>query len=180
MVCSRDDAGTIVIRRTNPSARLRPIVCVPMTRQATVTARSVLPERLDLADVAVQASRAGHVVGALAGLWPIEPALSGDRLHEPARAQVMPASAKLLAQLRSAGIHAWLSGAGPAVAAAVPNGDATSGFGATVMSITTEHGFTTEPLGFALSGAVACPEGGCAFTGGVQCSACPRSRLEPL
>ncbi|SHW61136.1 Probable homoserine kinase (ThrB) [Mycobacteroides abscessus subsp. abscessus] len=40
-----------------------------------------------------------------------------DRLHQPQRASAMPASADVLAYLRSQGVAAVLSGAGPAVLA---------------------------------------------------------------
>ncbi len=177
VVCSRDDAGTVVTRRCNPTSRLRPILCVPLTRQSTAAARSVLPDHLDAADATVQASRAGHVLGALGGLWPADAALSGDRLHEPARGAVMVPSAALLADLRSAGIHAWLSGAGPSVAATVPAGTRYEPLAETAVAIASEHGFAAHPLSFELAGAVVCPDGGCVFTGGERCAQCPRERL---
>lgn len=121
LVCAaRDDGGALVLRRVAPHRRLRPVLLVPSERQGTAGARAVLPAGLPQADVAVQTARAAHVLAALAGLWPADPALGGDRLHEPARTGAMPATGRLLADLRGAGIHAWLSGAGPSVVAAVP------------------------------------------------------------
>ena len=60
------------------------------------------------------------MTGAVAGLWPPIPTAAGDRLHEPARLEIMGASGELIVALREAGMHAWLSGAGPSVAAVVP------------------------------------------------------------
>jgi homoserine kinase len=102
---------------------LRPVVFVPETQQLTSEARAVLPTELGASDVADQAARAGLVAGALAGLWPPIPAAAGDRLHEPPRLEVMGPSGGLIDELRGRGVHAWLSGAGPSVAAVVPSGD---------------------------------------------------------
>jgi homoserine kinase len=120
MVCAaRTDDGDLVVRRTAPTRRLRPILLVPTARQETVEARAALPTTLDREAAADQAARAGHVLAALAGLWPVDARLAGDRLHEPARAAVMPPTAAVLDALRAAGVHAWISGAGPAVCAAI-------------------------------------------------------------
>ena len=175
VVCSRDDAGTVVVRRINPAPPLRPVVLVPPTRQSTTDARAVLPDHLAAADVAVQAGRAGHVLGAFTGLWPVDPRLSGDLLHEPARRHVMGPSTALLAALRADGVHAWLSGAGPTVAVAVPRGQADDV--ARCRAHAEVHGFVTQPLAFDLAGAVACPDGGCAFAAVDRCVQCPRERL---
>lgn len=174
--CSRDDDGAVVTRRINPSPRLRPILCVPTTRQSTSDARAVLPDHLDAADATLQASRAGHVLGALSGLWPADPRLSGDRLHEPARAAVMGPSSALLSELRAAGLHAWLSGAGPSVAVAASDAEGTDLL-ARCAELAERHGFVVRPLAFDLAGALACPDGGCAFAGGDGCARCPRERL---
>ncbi len=177
VVCSHDDTGALVTRRVNPTPRLRPIVCIPTTRQVTADARTVLPDHLDVDDVALQTSRAGHVLGALTGLWPVDPRLSGDRLHEPARATVMGSSAALLAVLREAGLHAWLSGAGPSVAVAVPEGVQDRPIAQRCEALAAEHGFVAKALGFDLSGALACPDDGCGLAGRGGCAQCPRERL---
>ena len=177
VVCSRDDHGMVVARRVNPTPRLRPVLFVPTTRQSTSDARAVLPDHLDVADAALQASRAGHVLGALSGLWPADPRLSGDRLHEPARAAVMEPSTELLTGLRAAGVHAWLSGAGPSVASAVPDADHDQAMAGRCAELAARHGFEVRRLAFDLSGAVACPDGACAFAGGTGCASCPRQGL---
>ena len=118
-VCARDDGGALVIRRVNPSPALHPVVFVPTERQSTEAARAVMPDSVTTSDAAEQAARAGHVLGALAGIWPVDARLAGDRLHEPSRLGVMRTSSAVLGDLRQAGLHAWLSGAGPTVTAAV-------------------------------------------------------------
>lgn len=117
VTCAYADDGRLVVRRVNPTPRLRPYALVPRTRQATSAARSVVPDHLSRPDVAEQAARAAHVLGALTGLWPADLDVVGDRLHEPARLAVMEPSGAVIVGLREAGVHAWLSGAGPTVAA---------------------------------------------------------------
>ncbi|MEX0592781.1 MAG: homoserine kinase [Nitriliruptoraceae bacterium] len=173
VACAADDDGEIVIRRVNPAPALRFLACVPAHRQATNAARAVLAKQVTRADVVTQASRAGHVLGAFAGWWSADASLAGDRLHEPPRLAVMPETATLLGNLRSRGIHAWLSGAGPSIAAAVSNL-------ATVEMVEAEAGaagFVTSEWGVDLSGTIACPDGGCAIAAGGTCVQCPRNAV---
>lgn len=151
VVCATTDAGELVVRRAQPHPRLRPVVLVPEARQPTTAARGVLPAALPAEAVAAQAARAGHVLGALLGAWPAAPDLAGDRLHEPPRLAVGGASGAVVGALRGAGVHAWLSGAGPAVAAAVPARD--DGALATCRRVGDAHGFAVRPLAWDLSGA---------------------------
>ncbi|MFO7777786.1 MAG: homoserine kinase [Nitriliruptoraceae bacterium] len=173
VACARGDDGQLVIRRVNPTPALAPVLFVPELRQSTASARAVLPTSLPRAEVAEQAARAGHVLAALTGAWPPAPSLSGDRLHEPARAGVMPAPAQLLSILRQRGVHAWLSGAGPSVAAVVRQGEST----ASVTALAAELGFATDALVWDLSGARSCPDGACGLSGLSDCPLCPRQRL---
>lgn len=173
-----DDAGGLTIRRVMPHPRLRPVALVPETRQQTTAARAVVPEALERAAVADQAARAGHVLAGLAGLWPVEPALAGDRLHEPARLAAMSATGALVAALRERGLHAWLSGAGPAAAAAVPADDRAALDACTTTAA--EHGFGVLALDWDLSGAIACATDGgpgCAWAAGATCVQCPAQRV---
>lgn len=175
VACARTDDGTLVLRRVNPAPQLRPLLLVPAQRQATSTARAVLPDSVPVATVADQAARAGHVLAALTGTWPAAASLSGDHLHEPARATVMPGSAALLTELRAGGHHAWLSGAGPSVAVAVQRGDASAVDG--VRTCARQHGFACLELDWDLSGARSCPDDGCGLAGTTNCIPCPRHRL---
>ncbi|MBW3620281.1 MAG: homoserine kinase [Actinobacteria bacterium] len=168
VACVPDVTGRLVTRRAQPAPRLRPVALVPTSRQLTSEARDVLPTSFDRRDMAVQAARAGHVVGGMLGAWPVAAAASGDVLHEPARLEVMGATGAVVGALRSLGVHAWLSGAGPTAAAAVARGE--DGQLATCRRVGDEHGFEVLVLDWDLSGTVACPRGGCAVTGGQTCS----------
>lgn len=172
VACTTSDDGRLVVRRNNPAPHLRPVALVPSTRQATTAARAVLPDSLPRSEVALQAGRAGHVLGGLLGAWPVDAAVAGDRLHEPARLRVMTATSAVVDELRAIGVHAWLSGAGPSAAAMV---DAGAHLDAEVERIAAAHDFVVAWLRVDLSGAVACRDGGCAFSGGPgTCSQCPR------
>ncbi|MBS3942451.1 MAG: homoserine kinase [Actinobacteria bacterium] len=171
--CTTADDGRLVIRRRNPAPHLRPLALIPTTRQATTAARTVLPQALPRREVTVQAGRAGHVLGGLLGAWPVDPAAAGDRLHEPARLQVMTATAAVVTELRALGIHAWLSGAGPSAAAMVDG--AMSGVADEIDRIAAAHDFVVAWARVDLSGALACVDGACAFSGVAgTCAQCPR------
>ncbi|HSK23342.1 MAG TPA: homoserine kinase [Egicoccus sp.] len=176
VACTPADDGRLVVRRRNPAPHLRPVALIPTTRQATTAARAVLPSTLPRGEAAMQAGRAGHVLGGLLGAWPVDAAVAGDRLHEPARLQVMTATAAVVTGLRAIGVHAWLSGAGPSAAAMVDG--ATAGVDDEIERIAATHGFVVARLRVDLSGAVACVDGGCEFSGvGGTCSQCPRQWL---
>jgi homoserine kinase len=173
--CATTPAGDLVVRRAQPAPTTGVVVAVPGSRQATSEARAALPAPLPRGEVAVQAARASHVTGAFTGLWPGDPALAGDVLHEPPRLAVMRASGALLAELRDAGVHAWLSGAGPTVAAVVPLTDEAPRD--LVIRIATAHGFDASALDWDLAGSLVCPDDGCAVSGVGGCATCPRARL---
>lgn len=179
VACVTDDAGGLVVRRVNPAAHLRPYALVPDARQATTAARAVLPDQLSRAEVADQAARAGHVLAALTGAWPVAVGAVGDRLHEPSRLTVMGPTGEVVAALRAAGVHAWLSGAGPSVAAVVPAGvrAADRALLDEVAVIAEAHAFAVHTLRFDLAGALGCPDDGCAISGTTGCVQCPRRRL---
>lgn len=169
------DDGHLVVRRAQPDPSARVVVAVPQARQLTSEARAALPAWVPRADVITQASRAVHVAGALTGSWPVDPLASGDVLHEPGRFHVMEASGDVARAWRDHGVHAWLSGAGPAVAAAVPRVP-----GAAVdraVEIAEKAGFTALVLDWDLSGTIACAPGRCAVAGLEGCPGCPRRGL---
>lgn len=167
--------GALVVRRAQPDPTTQVVVAIPDNRQNTDAARSVLPDSLSRADAVTQAGRAAHVAGALTGTWPVDAGAAGDRLHEPGRFEVMQDSGRLARSWRAAGLHAWLSGAGPAVAAVVASspGDAQQH----ARSLGDTEGFTVRVFDWDLSGTVACAHGRCAFAGGQRCATCPRRGL---
>lgn len=172
VACARADDGDLVVRRAQP-AQAAVVVAVPRNRQNTNEARAALPDALVRADAADQAARAAHVAPGLLGLWPVDPRVAGDLLHEPARFAAMPASGDLVAVMRAAGMHAWLSGAGPTVAA-VARDEASQ---RRLVEFARERDFEPDVLGWDLAGTVVCPSTGCAFSGIDGCAACPRARL---
>lgn len=167
--------GGLVVRRAQPDATTALAVAIPDSRQNTDEARAVLPDVLSRADVVTQAGRAAHVTGALTGTWPMDAGAAGDRLHEPGRFEAMPDTARLAGAWRAAGLHAWLSGAGPSVAAVIPA--ASGDIRRRVASMGAAEGFTVHVLDWDLSGTVACAAGRCAFAGREGCATCPRRGL---
>jgi len=90
-------------------------VLVPVVRLATSRARGVLPETVPHADAALNAGRAALLVEALTRSPQHLFEATEDRLHQEYRAGVMAASWELVRALRSDGLAATISGAGPTV-----------------------------------------------------------------
>lgn len=175
VACARDEDERLVVRRISPAPARRPLVLVPEARQLTVEARAALPASLPHGQAATQAARAGHVLVGLTGAWPVAGGAATDLLHEPARLAAMPATGRVVAALRAAGVHAWLSGAGPSVALLAPRLD--DGSRDLARRVGAEEGFALVEAEVGLAGAIACPEGGCGFAGGSECVQCPRRRV---
>jgi homoserine kinase len=74
------------------------------------------------ADAAQNAARAALLVHALTSEPELLYPATEDRLHQPYRAQGMPATAALVASLRADGVAAMISGAGPSVLALATRG----------------------------------------------------------
>jgi homoserine kinase len=174
VACARDDAGTLVLRRADPRPGLRVALLVPPGRQATRASRAALPATLARADVVTQVQRTGHVLGALLGAWPADPGLAGDRLHEPPRTAADRTAGDLLGGVRAAGLHAWLSGSGPTVAAVLSDEAAED----RVRALGTAAGASVLVVVPDLLGALTCPDGGCGLAGSGGCAQCPRERLQ--
>lgn len=94
---------------------VRPVACVPPAGLSTQTARGLLPEAVPHPDAAANAARAALLVEALARRPELLLDATEDRLHQPYRAPAMPETMALVADLRSRGLPAVVSGAGPAV-----------------------------------------------------------------
>ena len=101
--------------RLAPADAVHPIVLVPTQRGLTAHARAALPVTVPHADAARNAGRAALLVHALT----TDPGLllpaTEDRLHQGYRAPAAPATYALVSELRTAGIPAVVSGAGPSV-----------------------------------------------------------------
>jgi homoserine kinase len=108
--------------RIEPSNRLVPVLAVPAEGFSTQAARQELPTQVPFADAQFTASRAALLVAAMisgAGADVLADAMN-DRLHEPHRLQLMPESAEVHGELRSAGLPVAIAGAGPSLLVVVP------------------------------------------------------------
>jgi len=109
-------SGTRAVPLSTADA-VRPTVFVPAERGLTSTARRALPASVPHADAAFNTGRAALLVHAITA----DPALlfvaTEDRLHQGYRAEAMPGTSSLVAALRSVGVAAAVSGAGPSVLA---------------------------------------------------------------
>ncbi|ADG73962.1 homoserine kinase [Cellulomonas flavigena DSM 20109] len=99
-----------------------PVAVVPPGHLSTRAARGVLPAQVPHADAAWQAGRSALLVEALGRNPELLFAATGDRLHQGYRREVMPASLALVDALRSRGVAAVVSGAGPTVLALARRG----------------------------------------------------------
>ncbi|HEX3782464.1 MAG TPA: homoserine kinase [Pseudonocardiaceae bacterium] len=108
--------------RLTPHPDLAPVLFVPENESVTATTRGLLPECVPHADAAFAVGRCALAVHALT----VDPArllaATDDRLHQHYRESAWPATSKLVAELRAAGVPAAVSGAGPSVLAFRPVG----------------------------------------------------------
>lgn len=111
------EADRVRVLRLDVAAQVIPVVFVPTTQVATSKARRLLPDTVPFADAALVAGRAALLTAALTGRPDLLLPATEDRLHQSYRAAAMPRTATLVEQLRSAGIPATVSGAGPSVLA---------------------------------------------------------------
>jgi len=112
----RGDDGVRVLR-LDASGDLLPVALVPSTRSSTKQVRGLLPAQVPHGDAAANAARAALLPVALTARTDLLMAATEDRLHQPYRAPAMRPTADLVAALRSAGVPAVVSGAGPTVLA---------------------------------------------------------------
>lgn len=107
--------GTARATRLTVHPGITPVVLIPAEESSTDAARGLLPDSVPHSDAAFNASRAALLIAALT----VDPAqlltATEDRLHQPYRADSMPATAELVAGLRADGLAAVVSGAGPTV-----------------------------------------------------------------
>jgi homoserine kinase len=106
--------GAKAVRIPTPEG-LRPGVFIPDEQGLTAHARAALPGSVPHADAAFNAARAALLVHALTSRPDLLLAATEDRLHQGYRASGAPATAALVGRLRTAGVPAVVSGAGPSV-----------------------------------------------------------------
>jgi homoserine kinase len=114
-----DRVGRVVSCPVPLGAPLRAALFIPEEELATSAARAVLPQTVKLGDAVHNLGRAALLVAALqAGRLDLLAEAMDDRLHQPARATLLPWLPALLSAAREAGAAgAALSGAGTTVLA---------------------------------------------------------------
>ncbi|TMA16368.1 MAG: homoserine kinase, partial [Deltaproteobacteria bacterium] len=114
-----DASGRVVSCPVALGAPLRAALFIPDEELATSAARAVLPQTVKLGDAVYNLGRAALLVAALqAGRLDLLGEAMDDRLHQPARAGLLPWLPPLLAAARKGGAFgAALSGAGTTVCA---------------------------------------------------------------
>jgi len=109
------DGAVASVQRLDVVARVT--VLVPPDAVSTEAARGLLPDLVPHRDAAANASRAALLVAALTDDPTHLLAATEDFVHQSYRAEAMPQSFELVLGLRSAGVPAVISGAGPSVLA---------------------------------------------------------------
>ncbi|MFR9725021.1 homoserine kinase [Streptomyces sp. MS19] len=118
------EGGAVRAVRMDPAPGVVPVVFVPSRPLATETARGLLPRTVPHVDAAANAGRAALLVEAMTRRPELLLPATEDRLHQEYRAPAMPESAALVHRLRSDGVPAVISGAGPTVLALADEGQA--------------------------------------------------------
>jgi len=116
-----NDAGPVATRIAFPSAWR---ICLLITRQPIQTddARAVLPKQVTREDAVFNLAHSAAMIAAvMRGDGALLALAMADRLHQHARASLVPALGEIIAAAREAGAFgAALSGAGPSVIAIAP------------------------------------------------------------
>lgn len=92
-----------------------PLICVPEATMSTALARSLRPVSVPHEDAAFNVSRSALLIAALIQSPELLLAATEDKLHQSYRAAAMPDTDQLLTELRSQGLAAVVSGAGPSI-----------------------------------------------------------------
>lgn len=118
-VSVRDEDGRVLTCPIPINLPLRAALYIPDQELATSAARAVLPQSVPLADAIFNLGRSALLVAALAqGRVDLLGEAMEDKLHQPARAGLLPWLPELLREARAAGAAgAALSGAGTTVCA---------------------------------------------------------------
>ncbi len=94
---------------------IKAVLFIPETHLSTSKARKLLPESVSHQDAVLNSSHTALLSVALANKPDLLLTATQDFLHQSYRAEAYPKSMALVEQLRSDGVAAMISGAGPAV-----------------------------------------------------------------
>ena len=92
-----------------------PLICVPESTMSTELARSLRPASVPHEDAIFNVSRSALLIAALIQSPELLLAATEDKLHQSYRAAAMPDTVALIDELRSHGLAAVVSGAGPSI-----------------------------------------------------------------
>jgi homoserine kinase len=92
-----------------------PLIAVPEGTMSTELARSLRPASVPHEDAIFNVSRSALLIAALIQSPELLLAATEDKLHQSYRASAMPETESLILELRSAGLPAVVSGAGPSI-----------------------------------------------------------------
>ncbi|WP_236794963.1 homoserine kinase [Amycolatopsis sp. GM8] len=122
LVIAWSEDGRFFAERLTMDPSIRPVLAVPAVKSSTAATRGLLPAEVPHADAAFTAGRAALAIHALTCDPSVLLAATADRLHQHYRAPAYPATARLVSDLRDAGVAATVSGAGPSVLALTTDG----------------------------------------------------------
>ena len=92
-----------------------PLICVPESTMSTELARSLRPASVPHEDAIFNVSRSALLIAALIQSPELLLDATEDKLHQSYRAAAMPGTESLITELRSHGLAAVVSGAGPSI-----------------------------------------------------------------
>ncbi|MES2171778.1 MAG: homoserine kinase [Actinomycetota bacterium] len=92
-----------------------PLIAVPESTMSTELARSLRPASVPHEDAIFNVSRSALLIAALIQSPELLLAATEDKLHQSYRAAAMPETESLITELRSRGLPAVVSGAGPSI-----------------------------------------------------------------
>ncbi|MFP5224514.1 MAG: homoserine kinase [Actinomycetota bacterium] len=117
-------AGETTIRIAPPTDWVSLLAVAPAA-EGTMESRTRLPDTYPRREVAGQAARAA-LLGFALGTGDLDALFEGteDMMHQPTRFAALPESAQMVKEWREVGVAAFLSGAGPSIAAIVSKADA--------------------------------------------------------
>jgi homoserine kinase len=123
-------------------------VFVPEHNVPTGVARNLLPANVPLEDALFNVARASLLVAALSGgRADLLDEATRDRLHQPYRLELFPASRQLMDAARTAGALATCtSGAGPSVLALCPDATCAEGVAEAMLAVARDQDVQGEPL----------------------------------
>jgi homoserine kinase len=149
--------GVVRAARLDPLPRITPVAIVAPAPVSTDVARGLLPDQVPHGDAARNAGRAALLVAAFTARPEALLDATEDRLHQGYRASAMPATHDLVGRLRSEGIPAVVSGAGPSVLALLTSSEGLDRLDSTVKETGIE--WRVSPLDIERRGASVEPGG---------------------